>query len=46
MPVEDAWMGAGRAAATPADIRRALRLLALATLLLGLLLAAALALLP
>jgi adenosylcobinamide-phosphate synthase len=46
MPVEDAWMGDGRAAATPADIRRALRLLALATLLLGLLLAAALALLP
>jgi len=41
--VEDAWMGAGRAAATPADIRRALALLAVATLLSGLLLAAALA---
>ena len=26
--VEDAWMGDGRAAATPADIRRALRVLA------------------
>jgi adenosylcobinamide-phosphate synthase len=40
--VDDAWMGAGRAAATPADIRRALRLLALATLLTGLALAFAL----
>ena len=28
--VDDAWMGAGRAAATPPDIRRALRLLVLA----------------
>jgi adenosylcobinamide-phosphate synthase len=28
--VEDAWMGDGRAAATPADIRRGLRLLVLA----------------
>ena len=36
-------MGAGSSAATPADIRRALTLLALATLLVGLLLAAALA---
>jgi adenosylcobinamide-phosphate synthase len=42
-PVDDAWMGAGRAAASPADIHRALRLLAAATLLLALLLAAALA---
>ena len=39
-PVDDAWMGAGRAAATVADIRRALRLLSAATLLLGALLAA------
>ncbi len=30
--VDDAWMGDGRATATPADIRRALRLLARATL--------------
>jgi adenosylcobinamide-phosphate synthase len=42
-PVDDAWMGAGRAATSPADIHRALRLLAAATLLLALLLAAALA---
>jgi adenosylcobinamide-phosphate synthase len=42
-PVADAWMGAGRAAATPADIARALQLLAAATLLTGILLAAALA---
>jgi adenosylcobinamide-phosphate synthase len=41
--VDDAWMGKGRAAATVADIRRALRLLSAATLLLGALLAAALA---
>jgi adenosylcobinamide-phosphate synthase len=41
--VADAWMGNGRAAATVADIRRALALLAVATLLTGLLLAAALA---
>jgi adenosylcobinamide-phosphate synthase len=31
--VADAWMGKGRATATPADIRQALRLLARATLL-------------
>jgi hypothetical protein len=36
-------MGAGRATATPADIARALRLLDAATLLSGVLLAAALA---
>jgi adenosylcobinamide-phosphate synthase len=42
-PAPDAWMGAGRATATPADIARALRLLAAATLLSGVLLAAALA---
>jgi hypothetical protein len=36
-------MGAGRATATPADIARALQLLAAATLLTGILLAAALA---
>jgi adenosylcobinamide-phosphate synthase len=42
-PVADAWMGAGRATATPADIARALQLLAAATLLTGILLAAALA---
>jgi adenosylcobinamide-phosphate synthase len=41
--IEDAWMGAGRAAATVADIRRTLRLLSAATLLLGALLAADLA---
>ena len=41
--IDDAWMGAGRAAATPLDIERALRLLTAATLLLGMLLAAALA---
>ena len=29
-PIDDAWMGAGRAAATVTDIRRALRLLVLA----------------
>jgi adenosylcobinamide-phosphate synthase len=29
--VDDAWMGAGRAAATPSDIRRALRALVAAT---------------
>jgi adenosylcobinamide-phosphate synthase len=40
--IDDAWMGPGRAAATVADIRRALRLLSAATLLLGTLLAAAL----
>jgi adenosylcobinamide-phosphate synthase len=40
--VDDAWMGEGRAAATPADVRRALTLLAGATLLLALLLALAL----
>jgi adenosylcobinamide-phosphate synthase len=31
--VDDAWMGAGRAAATPADIRRALRVLVAACML-------------
>jgi adenosylcobinamide-phosphate synthase len=41
--VDDAWIGAGRAAATPDDIRRALALLARATLLSGILLALALA---
>jgi adenosylcobinamide-phosphate synthase len=40
--VEDAWMGAGRAAATPADIRRALRVLAIACALTGALLVIAL----
>ncbi|HET6521317.1 MAG TPA: cobalamin biosynthesis protein, partial [Geminicoccaceae bacterium] len=43
VPVDDAWMGDGRAEATAADIRRALRLFALACALLALpLLAAAL----
>jgi adenosylcobinamide-phosphate synthase len=42
-PVEDAWMGDGRSATTPFDIQRALRLLSAATLLLGVLLASALA---
>jgi adenosylcobinamide-phosphate synthase len=41
--VDDAWMGAGRAEATPLDIQRALSLLGAATLLVGVLLAAALA---
>jgi adenosylcobinamide-phosphate synthase len=40
--VPDAWMGAGRPEATPADIRQALRLLTRACLLTGLLLAATL----
>jgi adenosylcobinamide-phosphate synthase len=40
--VEDAWMGDGRAAATPADIRRALRILAVACALSGALLVIAL----
>jgi len=40
--IDDAWMGAGRAEATVDDIRRTLRLLSAATLLLGALLAAAL----
>ena len=40
--VEDAWMGDGRAAATPADIRRALRVLAVACALTGALLVIAL----
>jgi adenosylcobinamide-phosphate synthase len=43
-PVQDAWMGAGRATATPADIARALQLLTAATLLTAILLTAALAL--
>jgi adenosylcobinamide-phosphate synthase len=42
--VTDAWMGKGRAAAMPADIRQALRLLTRACIITGLLLAAALAL--
>ena len=42
--VPDVWMGAGRATATPADIARALQLLAAATLLTAILLTAALAL--
>jgi adenosylcobinamide-phosphate synthase len=42
MLVPDAWMGTGRAAATPADIRQALRLLARATLLAAVALALAL----
>jgi adenosylcobinamide-phosphate synthase len=41
--IDDAWMGAGRAEATPVDIDRALRLLGFATLLLSVPLAAALA---
>jgi adenosylcobinamide-phosphate synthase len=41
--IEDAWMGAGRAEATPLDIQRALRLLGAATLFAGVLLAAVLA---
>jgi adenosylcobinamide-phosphate synthase len=40
--VEDAWMGDGRAAATPADIRRALGVLAAACALTGVLLVIAL----
>ncbi len=42
--VDDAWMGDGRATATPADIHRALRVLAMACALSGLLLALGLAL--
>jgi adenosylcobinamide-phosphate synthase len=42
--IDDAWMGPGRAAATTCDIRRALRLLAAATLLLAMVLAGGLAL--
>jgi adenosylcobinamide-phosphate synthase len=42
--VDDAWMGGGRAAVTPADIHRALRLLAMACALSGALLALGLAL--
>jgi adenosylcobinamide-phosphate synthase len=40
--VDDAWMGAGRAAATPADIRRALRILVVACTLSAVLLGLAL----
>ena len=42
--VDDAWMGDGRAAATPADIQRALRVLTTACALTGALLALGLAL--
>jgi adenosylcobinamide-phosphate synthase len=42
--VDDAWMGDGRATATPADIHRALRVLAMASALSGALLALGLAL--
>ncbi len=41
--VDDAWIGAGRADATPADIRSSLRLVRLATLIMAGLLALALA---
>jgi adenosylcobinamide-phosphate synthase len=41
--IEDAWMGDGRAEATPLDIHRTLRLLGAATLFAGVLLAAVLA---
>jgi adenosylcobinamide-phosphate synthase len=41
--IEDAWMGDGRAEATPLDIHRTLRLLGAATLFGGVLLAAVLA---
>ena len=44
--VDDAWMGAGRAAASPTDIRRALRMLIGATSAAGLLMAAAWLALP